>query len=347
MYGVDEGNSRNRERRRSEMNTVTTPALLQRFEEPLAIDTRSITKRYGNKTALSGLELTVPESAVYLLVGENGAGKTTALKLLLDLVRPNNGTTSVFGLDPARDGAMIRAGIGYVPEDRGPACGWMRVAKLLAYHAAHFSSWDNDYANHLIDALGADTTSRYKSLSKGEARRVQLVTALAHRPRLLLLDEPTDGLDPVSRDRFFALLADHLATSPTTILISSHLVYEQELFADHLGVIRNGTLTAQVDRDKLDHHMRRYVAETPEGGIGDAGLGDAIINQHSGTGGVDWVVWGDKTDVTAAMEGAGATVRHVKRLTLTEAARALMTADSSEPNIPSSEMENHDERKHG
>ena len=330
------------------MSTTTLPALLERLSEPLVVDTQATRKNYGNKNALDGLELTVPEGAVYLLVGENGAGKSTTLRMILDLVRPSAGAMKVFGLDPVKDGDQIRAGIGYVPEDRGPVYTWMSVAALIRHHAAYYTRWDHAYASHLVDALGIDMNARYGVMSKGEARRVQLVMALAHRPALLLLDEPTDGLDPVLRDRFFVLLADHLATSPTTILISSHLVYEQELFADHLGVLSNGRLTAQLERDKLDQYMRRYVVEAPSEGIGDAGLGDAIITRHTEAGGIDWVVWGIEPEVTAALERAGGTVQHVKRLTLTEAARALMTADMRRVAIKEPiNTEVTDERNHG
>jgi len=330
------------------MMTTATPSLMQRFDGALAIDTRSVSKSYDKTKALDGLELTVPEGAVYLLVGQNGAGKTTALRMVLDLVRPDDGRIQVFGLEPKTEGAQIRTGIGYVPEDRGPVYTWMRIGDLIAHHAAYYTRWDEKYARHLVETLGIDLRPKYGTLSKGEARRVQLIMALAHRPRLLLLDEPTDGLDPVSRDRFFALLADHLAASPTTILISSHLVYEQELFADHLGVLTSGRMTAQVDRSRLDHYMRRYVAEAPADGIGDAGLGSAIVTRHKQTGGIDWVVWGEKADVTTALEGAGATVHHVKRLTLTEAARALMTAaDTRTEYVPSFDPGNDEARAAG
>ncbi len=312
------------------MMTTATSTLMQRFDGALAIDTHSVTKSYGKTNALDGLELTVPEGAVYLLVGQNGAGKTTTLRMVLDLARPDTGRISVFGLSPDTAGARIRSSIGYVPEDRGPVYAWMRIGDLIAHHATYYARWDADYASHLVDALGIDLSPKYGTLSKGEARRVQLVMALAHRPRLLLLDEPTDGLDPLTRDRFFELLADHLASSPTTMLISSHLVYEQELFADRLGVLTNGRMTSQVDRDKLDRYMRRYVAEVPADGIGDAGLRSAIVTRHGQTGGIDWVMWGEEADVTSALESAGAKVRHVKRLTLTEAARSLMAAAENE-----------------
>ena len=117
-----------------------------------------------------------------------------------------------------------------------PVYDWMEVGDLLRFHAAYYSTWDTAYAKTLVQSLGVKTDDRFGTLSKGESRRVQLVMALAHRPGLLLLDEPTDGLDPVIRDRFFAVLASHLAENETTVLISSHLVYESELFADHLGV---------------------------------------------------------------------------------------------------------------
>jgi ABC-2 type transport system ATP-binding protein len=295
--------------------------MIQTFDEPLAIETRGVHKRFRNNDALTGLDLSVPAGAVYLLVGPNGAGKTTTLRLLIDLLRPDAGDLHVFGLQSGKDGAHIRAGVGYVPEGREPAYEWMAVRELIAHHARYFAGWDESYAAQLVGALDVRLDDRFGVLSKGEVRRVQLVMALAHRPRLLLLDEPTDGLDPVIRDRFFALLADHLAASETTVLISSHLVYESETFADHLGVMKSGRLTAQLARPQLDEQLLRYVVDVPAEWDGP---GSGVLARKDGRSECDLVMWGNETAVRETLQSTGASVRASTRVTLTEAARLLM-----------------------
>ena len=193
-----------------------------------AVATRGLRKQFGKEVALRGIDLQVPEGAVYVLVGPNGAGKSTTLKILLDLVRADAGAAEVFGLDPRARGPDVRAQIGYVPERHDWGYGWMRVGRLLEHHAAFYPRWDPQYAAHLARAFELRMDRKFGKLSKGQGRRVQLAMALAHRPPLLLLDEPTDGLDPVMRDETLGLLAEHLAETPTTVLISTHLVHEIE-----------------------------------------------------------------------------------------------------------------------
>jgi len=298
--------------------------MVQKSEAKLAIETQSVKKSFGRIKALDGLDLAVPEGAVCLLVGPNGAGKTTTLRMLLGQVRPTDGSANVFGLDVSRAGAAIRANVGYVPEDGAPIYSWMRVRDLLAYHSQYYERWDDDYAIRLTAAFELRTSVPFGKLSKGEKRRVQLVMAMAHRPALLLLDEPTDGLDPVIRDRFFRLLAAHLADTPTTVLISSHLVYESELLADHLGVMTRGKLSAQLDRAAIDRYLRRYIAEIPRAANKLGDLDSSIIAKRESGKEIDWVVWGEEDFVTKALWNAGSKTRSIKPLSLEEVARLLM-----------------------
>lgn len=299
--------------------------LVRKFDgAELAVRTRGLAKRYKKKRALAGLDLCVPEGSVYVLVGPNGAGKTTTLRLLLGLARPGRGTSRVFGLDSQRRGAEVRAAIGYVPESHRTPYGEMKVRELLAHLATYRPTWDAEYATRLAGELELRRSARYSELSKGEARRVQLVAALAHRPPLLLLDEPTDGLDPVMRDRFSALLADHLAASETTVLLSTHLVQETELLASHLAVLAHGRLRAQVDAPTLADRLRRYRAEVPGDFAGVTGLGSRILDRRDARGEIDWVVWGEEEKVLHALRAAGAEPRQVRRLGLSEAARTLI-----------------------
>ncbi|HSM06269.1 MAG TPA: ABC transporter ATP-binding protein, partial [Longimicrobiales bacterium] len=199
------------------MNATASAALpLDLGDGPFGIVTRGLVKRFGPVAALDGLDLQVPEGAVYVLVGPNGAGKSTLIRTLLGFVRRDAGTLDVGGVDPREAGGAVRANVGYVPEGHDLGYAWMRVGRLLEQHRVYYPGWDADYAGHLLDAYEVDPGRRCGALSKGQRRRVQLLLALAHRPALLLMDEPTDGLDHVIRDTTLALLSEHLADTPTT-----------------------------------------------------------------------------------------------------------------------------------
>lgn len=290
----------------------------------VAIETEGVSKRYGRRVALAGLELRIPRGAAYVLVGPNGAGKTTALRTLLDLVRADSGRARVHGHDTVREGALVRALSGYVPERQDAGYAWMTVQQLLSSHAAYRRSWDEGYATELLERLEVRDHTKFGKLSKGEARRVQLVMALAHRPPVLLLDEPTDGLDPVMRDQALSLLSDHIAERETTLLISTHLVYEVEGLGDHLGVLKEGVLTSQLDRETLRQRLRRYTMELPEGWEGPFELADRVVRRNGRGREQAWTVWGEEREVVERLGAAGASVRQAVPLTLEEAAIALL-----------------------
>ena len=292
---------------------------------PVAIATSGLVKRFGRNEALAGLELTVPEGAIYVLVGPNGAGKTTALRTLLGLIRPDSGTAEVLGHSAVEDGPWVRARTGYLADTQGFAYPRLNVREILAHHSAYFTAWDEDYAGHLIDALEVRVDARASTLSKGEARRVQLVMALAHRPPLLLLDEPTDGLDPLARDRVFSLLAEHVASTPTTILVSTHLIHELEGLGDCLGALIGGRLTAQLRRSELEQRLHRIRAEVGEGWEMPEDLAHAVVHGRSARGELNTVFWGEADSLAQRLGESGATVRQVGHLNLEEATRALLS----------------------
>jgi ABC-2 type transport system ATP-binding protein len=263
-----------------------------------------------------------------LLIGPNGAGKSTTIKILLDLVRPSSGTAEVMGFATHAEPAMARAQIGYVPEQLNWGHGWMRVGRLLEHHARYFPSWDPEYARNLAVEFDLQLDQRMETLSKGQGRRVHLVMALAHRPPLLILDEPTDGLDPVMRDEALGVLGAHMADTPTTVLLSTHHVMEMEHLADHIGVLREGTLRAQMPLASLRSHLRRYRASIP-GGWTDHALRAEVLRKTTTANELDWVIWGAELDVIHELSILGAQVRDSSPLSLNEAALALLsTADA-------------------
>ena len=302
----------------------TLPVDLGAAAGPLAVVSERLTKSYGAEQALREVSVQVPEGAVYVLAGPNGAGKSTLFKVLMDLVRGTAGRVSVLGMDPVAEGPRVRAQIGYVPERTDWGHGWMRVGRLLEHHASFFSSWDRSYAERLASAFDLKLDRKLSRLSKGQMRRVHLTMALAHRPPLLVLDEPTEGLDPVMHDDTLGLIAEHLAETPTTMLISTHRIHEVDRIADHVGVIREGRLLLQAPREALHRELRRYRIVAPEGWTGATGLNGALVSAAGMGREQHWVVWGNENEVTAQLAGAGVAVNEVAPLTLEEATLALL-----------------------
>ena len=292
--------------------------------ESFAVATQELSMRYGKQAALDAVGLRVPEGAVYVLVGANGAGKSTAMKVLLNLERPDGGRAEVFGLDTVSRGPEVRAQIGYMPESHELPYAWLTCGQLIRHVAAHYPTWDHAYAARLIEILGVRAERKAGTLSKGESRRLQFVLAMAHRPPLLLLDEPADGLDPVVRNRTFAQLAEHLADTPTTVVIATHHIHEVESLADHVGVLSAGRLVAQMTRDDLRRTVRRYRVEVAEGWEAPAELRIASLRRSRGGREAQWTLVGEERDVTARLAAAGATVREVTPLALEEAALAFL-----------------------
>lgn len=295
-------------------------------EAPPAVATRGLVKRFGKVAALDGVDLRVPRGAVYVLAGANGAGKTTLLEVLLDLVRADAGTAEVFGLDARGRGAEVRAQIGYVPASSEWGYRWMTVGRLMRHHAAFYPGWDGDYAARLAALFALPLDRPFGALSRGFARRVQLVLALAPRPPLLLLDEPTDGLDLVARDDLMGVLAEHLGEGAATVLVSTHLVSEMEPLADYLGVLRGGRLTAQLPRERLHRMLRRYRAAVPEGWREPEGLGGDVLQREGAGREIRLTVWGDEAAVTDQLARSGARVWEAGPLSLTNTVLALLRA---------------------
>ena len=293
-----------------------------------AVRIRGLDKSFGKRPALAGLDLAVEEGAVYVLVGPNGAGKTTTLRLLLDLIRADRGTVEVFGRSAVGNPAR-RGGIGYLPEGRDYGYGRLEVGRLLRHHASYFPNWDDAYARRLARSLEIDTGARFKDLSKGQSRRVQLLMALAHRPRLLLLDEPTDGLDPLARSDALALLADHLASTATTVLLSTHVIHEVEGLGDWLGVMKNGRLVAQLERGEMSRKLLRLRGTVENGWAPPTEIDPLRVHGRQRGREIEWVVWSAEEEVRSRLAGSGVTPTEVSRLNLEQAAHSLLRMEES------------------
>ncbi|MEO8679561.1 MAG: ABC transporter ATP-binding protein [Vicinamibacterales bacterium] len=208
--------------------------------EPV-ISVSKLTRRFGARTALAAVSLTLPRGAVYGLVGANGAGKTTLIKHLLGLLRAESGSVRVFGLDPVADPVAVLSRIGYLSEENDIP-GWMRVDELIRYSRAFYPGWDDVYAEELRRSFALDATARIRTLSKGQKARMGLLIALAYRPELLVLDEPSSGLDPIVRRDILGAVIRTIADEGRTVLFSSHLLEEVEQVADHVTMISHGRI---------------------------------------------------------------------------------------------------------
>src|SRR5213594_2488937 len=222
---------------------------------PPIVDIRRVTRQFSNKTALDDISLTVPRGGVFGLIGGNGAGKTTLIKHILGMLKAQSGTVQVFGLDPVQNPVGTLGRIGYLSEDRDLP-NWMRVGELMRYTQAFFPNWDEAYAEELREAFDLDSKARVKNLSRGQRARAGLLVALAHRPELLLLDEPSSGLDPVVRRDILGAIIRTIADEGRTVLFSSHLLDEVERVADHVAMIHQGRVLfcAPLDDVKETHH---------------------------------------------------------------------------------------------
>jgi ABC-2 type transport system ATP-binding protein len=218
------------------------------------ITVSNLTRRFGATTALASVSLSLPRGAVYGLVGANGAGKTTLIKHILGLYRAERGSVRVFGVDPVADPVGVLSRIGYLSEENDLP-DWMRVDELMRYSRAFYPTWDDGYAEELRQAFDLDASARIKNLSRGQRARLGLLIALAHRPELLVLDEPSSGLDPVVRRDILDAIMRTIADEGRTVLFSSHLLDEVERVADHVTMIHRGSivLSAPLDALKASH----------------------------------------------------------------------------------------------
>lgn len=225
----------------------------------LAIETTGLTKQYGERAAVADLNLAVPAGSAVGLLGPNGAGKSTTIKMLLGLVRPTRGMSSVFGIDSAKDGVAVRQRVGYVPE-RHHIYGWMTVGEVLRFVRPFYPSWNDNVAADLVRQYALEPSKPVNRLSHGMGTKLSLILALAHEPDLLILDEPTTGLDPLAREEFVDSVSGLLARFGKTVLFSSHNLGDVEKTADTIAIMYNGALLAVRSRTELLSTTKRIRA---------------------------------------------------------------------------------------
>lgn len=228
------------------------------------IETVHLSKRYGTVTAVDDLSLTVPASRITGFLGRNGAGKSTTIKMLLGMVRPTSGTGAVIGhrIGHVADSCTMRRSVAYVAEDK-PVYSYMTVGQQIAFARAFYADWRTDVERLLLARYELPKDRLVKALSKGMRAKLALLLALARRPALLILDEPSDGLDPVSAEELLQSLAS-AAADGTSVFFSSHRIDEVERIADAVCIVDHGRLRLHVEMDVLRERFRVITASYPE-----------------------------------------------------------------------------------
>ena len=284
-----------------------------------AIEIRGIDWSPGKDFAIRKLDLTVPRGAIYGFLGPNGSGKTSTVRLLMGMARPQSGQILVLGDRVPEDLPSILGRTGYVPE-RPHLIPALTVAEAIRVHGAFFPTWDSHWAESMRRDFRLPEDTRVGRLSKGETGKLLILLALAQRPELLVLDEPTDGFDPVVRRDVLAAVLDYVSEEGATVLISSHLVHELERFCDWVGVVDNGRLVAEMPMDAFKKEIKRLrVVSMPEDVRDEPPF--QLMGRRPGNGmaaGETWVVRGWQNEMVDYFSRFGGAVKEIAHLDLEE-----------------------------
>lgn len=272
--------------------------------------------RAGKNFEIKELDLHVPSGSIYGFLGPNGSGKTTTIRLILGLLRPLSGRITVLGLPMPEEHARVLGRVGYVPEQPhlDPT---LTVRELIDFQAAFYPRWDRARAEQLIQRFELDGEHLFGRLSKGQKAKLMILLALSQCGDLLVLDEPTDGLDPVVRRDILSALIAYVSERGATIFISSHLVHELERVCDWIAVMDDGRLVTESPMEKLKHGTKRLIVMGAPADIMNPPFRVLMRESANGGGaGENWVVGDWEPGMSAYFEGVGASVRDVIDLDL-------------------------------
>ncbi|CAM2007865.1 ABC transporter ATP-binding protein [Acanthopleuribacter pedis] len=224
--------------------------------------TKGLVKSFGNFQVLRKLDLSVREGQVYGFLGRNGAGKTTTIQILMGIQRPDHGSIAYFGEQRRAPRVSDKQHIGYVSQEQF-FYPWMSCRNLGQFVSRFYPNWDMAYFARLLDLFSLPSKRKVVNLSQGMRVKLALALALAHRPKILILDEPTAGLDPAARREFLDIVNDQAERDHRTTLFSSHIVEEVERIADRVGILREGSLCFQGSPEQLALEVRQIVLPDP------------------------------------------------------------------------------------
>jgi ABC-2 type transport system ATP-binding protein len=223
-----------------------------------AIDFQNVHKAFRKNQVLRGMSLHVEPGKTFAFLGRNGAGKTTAIRMLMGLLKADEGFVTVLGRNPEIDPIGVRQRVGYLAEDQ-TMYGWMRCDEILRFLAPFYPTWDHQLALKYARDFEVPLGTKIKHLSKGQNVRLSLVLALAHRPEVVILDDPSLGLDPIMRKQFNRDLITHLQGEGRTVFYSSHLLYEVEPVADEVAILDQGRIVRQSETEALRKDVKQVI----------------------------------------------------------------------------------------
>lgn len=224
------------------------------------IVTRRLTKFYQGRSVVNSLDLRIPQGCVYGLLGRNGAGKSTTIKMLLGMVRPDYGQAELLGEDTCQLRPETRARIGYLAEGH-PLYRWMTVGEVVAFNRAFYPQWNEHLLNEILEHFGLSRRATIRRLSNGQRAQVSLALVIAADPELLILDDPTLGLDTVVRRDFLESMIQIIQRRGRTILFSSHILADVERVADRIGIMLDGVLRVDCPTEHFRDSIRKLVLE--------------------------------------------------------------------------------------
>jgi ABC-2 type transport system ATP-binding protein len=303
--------------------TDRTSELAPDLAPELAIATRGLVKRYGSVDAVNGLNLSVPKGAVYALVGRNGSGKTTTIRMLLDLARPDAGTARVLGMDAHADRVKVLERVGYV-SDR-PLLGSYTGEQLVRFNRGFYPRWSDELVERYVRVFDIPMKQKFRNLSRGNQTKMWLLLALGQQPDVLVLDEPTAGLDPVVTDQLLRVLVEDVASEGRTVFLSSHHLAEVERIADWVGMIDKGKLLMEAPMEELRAKFRRIQVA----GVAEMAPTAAMRVRRSG-GSTEYVVRDGAEEFVDALERGGATVLQSSPMNLSEIFLECLGTDGRE-----------------
>ncbi|MPM59298.1 Vitamin B12 import ATP-binding protein BtuD [bioreactor metagenome] len=222
------------------------------------IEIKNLTKTYGKSRGIDGVTLSVRQGEIYGFIGPNGAGKSTTIKVLLNLIFPNSGEAKLFGLDCVTDTTKIKEDLGYVPSEVRYYDD-VKVGEIINYAKTFKKNIDEEYVEHLIKTFDVDLNKKIFELSLGNKKKVALIQAFIHKPKLLILDEPTNGLDPLVQQKLFTELVA-LKNSGSTIFLSSHNLTEVEEFCDRVAIIKEGKIIEVKNIEEFAHKKVKRIS---------------------------------------------------------------------------------------
>lgn len=293
----------------------------------LAIETYALTKHYGSLAALERVTMHVERGSIYGFLGRNGAGKTTAIRILAGLAEPTSGAARVLGFEAGPDRVAILQRTGFVIEKM--LLPYMTGRELLRFNRGFFPAWSDAQAKRYAEALEIPMDRKFKKLSHGSKTKLCLLMALAQNPELLVLDEPTAGLDPVVTDQLLRVLVEDFANDGRTILMSSHHLSEVEKIADWVGILDKGKLLLEARLDDIRARYRRIRVAGEQA----RATSPEILTTSASEGVTEYVLCGGEEKFVADLRNNGATILEVLPMNLSEIFLELAGKENSNVSV--------------